>query len=196
MNEWLLEGWIPKNSFGCILANPGDYKTWLALYLANKCGSSLIIHQTDQYKDLKNKTKKINGTNRGMNIDFMDIDDKLTTIEGYLYYNKYNLLIIDPLYSLINVDEPTEILKIKEWCSKFDLSILFTHHPIKRRITNNKWEAPWLSATLDFGIQIVKEPENTYSIFRWFKGFNTPEKISNIKLHVTEDSFSIEGLGL
>ncbi|MFA5109292.1 MAG: AAA family ATPase [Patescibacteria group bacterium] len=151
-NEWLITNFLVEGGVMVLSANPGDFKTWLALHLADcvstgknflekfttSRGSVLIIDEENSEYLLQKRIKELNI--RGDNILFsifggvkVDKAEYITELADLCSQKGVKLIIFDSLTRVHSKDEDNSsqmkiIFESIKPLLKLGVSIIFTHH--------------------------------------------------------------------
>jgi len=119
----------------------------------------------------------------------------------YVVKNKTKLIIIDPLYSVIETDDymakgAQHMLIFKQLRDKYGVSFMIAHHTKKRvdnvRSRDDAWGSQFLNAWLETGWQIRPMTDMTSSVYfhRHFKSSGTVKPVT-LEFDITEDAYNV-----
>mgnify|MGYP001579728663 CR=1 FL=1 len=155
--EWLIKDLIPLPSMTAMSGNPGNFKTWITIALAQsiaegqpflghfpvKQGSVLIVDEEDHMRHIKKRLLQLNVSSQ---LPIFYISQECIKIDETESYNSLRKLINDKNISLIILDslvrihtrEENDAKQMAFVMNKFMLlikdgiSVLFTHHHRKQ----------------------------------------------------------------
>lgn len=198
-------------------------RDFLGHHTVNDIGNVMVVQQEDPFQMLLARTASIMGL--GVNKEFGDTFELSVSkanppiywhTERALHFSnkdsvaafiqavkrvKPKLILIDPLYSMVGVEDymasgAQDMLALKKLRDEYGCSIMVAHHTSKKpsggRERDAVWGSQFLNAWLETGWQVRGSPgSNAMTIHRHFKiGENKP--LIGVKFNITDYDYSVD----